>query len=264
MPVSYTHLDVYKRQVWDVGHQAYAHKILTGRKEQFQNLRKLGGISGFPNPHESEYDTFIAGHASNSISAALGMAIADSITPGREQLKTVAVIGDASISGGLAFEGLNNASNNPNNRRIILNDNDMSIDDNVGALHRYMTELTTSSRYNRFRDKIYRYFRDKGDVYKRQASHIALRKVSNEDDTHFYPLDGIRINTDPRGCLAIEIEGISLSLIHIYPVNWAKACSPTPDSSDDVIHHPIPRFPASSIHSTAPEKPPHRAGLSIM
>ncbi len=158
--------------VWDVGHQAYAHKILTGRKEQFQNLRKLGGISGFPNPHESEYDTFIAGHASNSISAALGMAIADSITPGREQLKTVAVIGDASISGGLAFEGLNNASNNPNNLLIILNDNDMSIDDNVGALHRYMTELTTSSRYNRFRDKIYRYFRDKGVINEKRRGML--------------------------------------------------------------------------------------------
>ena len=150
--------------VFDVGHQAYAHKILTGRRDAFGSLRKLGGLSGFPNPAESNYDTFIAGHASNSISAALGMAIADRLTPGHENRKTVAVIGDASISGGLAFEGLNNASNNPNNLLIILNDNDMSIDDNVGALHRYMTEMTTSSAYNRWRDKVYRYCRRKGII----------------------------------------------------------------------------------------------------
>lgn len=116
------------RLVWDVGHQAYAHKILTGRRELFPKQRTLGGISGFPSPLESPYDTFIAGHAGNSISAALGMAVADMATPGREKRKTVAIVGDASISGGLAFEGLNNASNHPNNLLIILNDNDMSID----------------------------------------------------------------------------------------------------------------------------------------
>ena len=101
--------------VWDVGHQAYAHKILTGRRDEFANMRKKGGISGFPNPKESEYDAFTAGHASNSISAALGMAIANLMTPGMEHKKVVAVIGDASIGGGLAFEGLNNASNHKNN-----------------------------------------------------------------------------------------------------------------------------------------------------
>lgn len=90
--------------VWDVGHQAYAHKLLTGRRSRFSTLRKKGGLSGFPNPMESEYDTFMAGHASNSISAALGMAIADNLTPGHEDRKTVAIVGDASISGGLAFE----------------------------------------------------------------------------------------------------------------------------------------------------------------
>ena len=131
--------------VWDVGHQAYAHKILTGRKDSFSSLRTLGGISGFPTPLESESDTFIAGHAGNSISAALGMAIADKSTPGHENRKTVAIVGDASISGGLAFEGLNNASNHPNNLLIILNDNDMSIDNNVGALHSYLSDLTTSA-----------------------------------------------------------------------------------------------------------------------
>lgn len=150
------------RLVWDVGHQAYAHKLLTGRRDQFKDQRTLGGMSGFPTPLESDADTFMAGHASNSISAALGMAIADKNTPGAEHRKTVAVIGDASISGGLAFEGLNNAANNPNDLLIVLNDNEMSIDDNVGALHKYLSELTTSSRYNRLRDRVYRLFRRRG------------------------------------------------------------------------------------------------------
>lgn len=150
------------RIVFDVGHQAYAHKILTGRKVEFKTQRTFGGISGFPLPAESEYDTFVCGHAGNSISAALGMAIADLNTPGEEDRHTVALIGDASISGGLAFEGLNNASINPNNLLIILNDNDMSIDDNVGALHKYLSNLTTSSRYNKWRYRIYNLFRRKG------------------------------------------------------------------------------------------------------
>lgn len=152
------------RIVFDVGHQAYAHKLLTGRREAFASQRTLGGISGFPNPMESPFDTFVAGHASNSISAALGMAIADKLTPGAEKRKTVALIGDASISGGLAFEGINNAANNPNDLLIILNDNDMSIDNNVGALHRYMSDLQTSSRYNRLRKKVYDAFRSRGYI----------------------------------------------------------------------------------------------------
>lgn len=147
------------RIVWDVGHQAYAHKLLTGRKDMFGTLRKKGGLSGFPSPLESEYDTFMAGHASNSISAALGMAIADSLDRDKEPRRTVAVIGDASISGGLAFEGLNNASNNDNNLLIILNDNDMSIDDNVGALHRYLSRMTTSAGYNRMRYRAYKFMK---------------------------------------------------------------------------------------------------------
>ena len=152
----------YDRLVWDVGHQAYAHKVLTGRKEQFKTNRTLGGISGFPTPLESEYDTFMAGHAGNSISAGLGMAIADKLTPGNENRKTVAIIGDASISGGLAFEGLNNASNHPNDLLIILNDNDMSIDNNVGGLHGYLSDLTTSAGYNNIRNKMAIYLRKKG------------------------------------------------------------------------------------------------------
>lgn len=150
------------RVVWDVGHQAYAHKILTGRRDLFPNQRTQGGISGFPFPAESKYDTFVCGHAGNSISAALGMAIADLNSPGEEDRKTVAVVGDASISNGLAFEGLNNTSNNPNNLLIILNDNDMSIDDPVGAMHRYLLELTTSPSYNKMRFKLYNLFKKMG------------------------------------------------------------------------------------------------------
>lgn len=141
------------RLVWDVGHQAYAHKILTGRRERFDTLRQLGGLSGFPTPRESEYDTFSTGHASNSISAALGMAVADKMSG--SQRKVVAVIGDASISGGMAFEGLNNASSHPNDLLILLNDNQMAIDQNVGALYHYLTTITTSQRYNLLRYKAY-------------------------------------------------------------------------------------------------------------
>lgn len=149
----------YDRIVWDVGHQAYGHKILTGRRERFATNRKLNGLSGFPNPAESEYDAFIGGHASNSISAALGMAIATELQADAPGRKVVAVIGDASIAGGLAFEGLNNASINPNDLLIILNDNDMAIDHNVGGLNSYLVDITTSRRYNNLRNKIYQCFK---------------------------------------------------------------------------------------------------------
>lgn len=162
------------RLVFDVGHQAYAHKLLTGRREAFRSQRTKGGISGFPFPRESEYDTFVCGHAGNSISAALGMAVADMNTPGEEDRHTVAFIGDASISNGLAFEGLNNVSNNPNNLLIVLNDNDMSIDNNVGALHNYLSEITTTKRYNRFRYRAYNFCRRHGLIDERKKG-IMLR-----------------------------------------------------------------------------------------
>ena len=165
------------RIVFDVGHQAYAHKVLTGRRDRFDTLRRQGGLSGFPNPYESEYDTFVAGHASNSISAALGMAIADKLTPGSEERKTVALIGDASISGGLAFEGLNNVANNPNDLLIILNDNEMSIDSNVGSFHKYLSNLNTSLRYNKLRKKLYDFFRTKGYIDDRKKG--ALLRFNN-------------------------------------------------------------------------------------
>ncbi len=149
----------YDRIVWDVGHQAYGHKILTGRRDRFAMNRKMGGISGFPNPAESEYDAFIGGHASNSISAALGMAVATELQGEAPERKVIAVIGDASIAGGLAFEGLNNASINPNDLLIILNDNDMAIDHNVGGLNSYLVDITTSRRYNRVRNDLYQFLK---------------------------------------------------------------------------------------------------------
>ena len=148
----------FDRLVWDVGHQAYSHKILTGRRDQFHTNRKFGGISGFTNPEESEYDTFIAGHASTSISAALGMAVAANLHNLPEQ-HVVAIIGDGAMTGGLAFEGLNNASSQPNNLLIILNDNDMSIDVNVGGMKEYLVKMTSSSMYNRMRYGIYKQFK---------------------------------------------------------------------------------------------------------
>ncbi|MCI7269144.1 MAG: 1-deoxy-D-xylulose-5-phosphate synthase [Prevotella sp.] len=162
----------YDRIVWDVGHQAYGHKILTGRRDNFCTNRKLHGICPFPNPTESEYDTFTCGHASNSISAALGMAVAAQ----REQemaregdnakeiptRHVVAVIGDGAMSGGLAFEGLNNVSSSPNDLLIILNDNNMSIDHSVGGMKQYLLNLTTNESYNHWRDKAAKWMFSKG------------------------------------------------------------------------------------------------------
>ena len=146
------------RIVWDVGHQAYGHKILTGRRDQFSTNRKLHGIRPFPSPEESEFDAFICGHASNSISAALGMAVAAKGTT----RKVVAVIGDGAMSGGLAFEGLNNVSSSPNDLLIVLNDNDMSIDRSVGGMKEYLIGLSTNETYNSVRFKASRWLASQG------------------------------------------------------------------------------------------------------
>ena len=149
------------RIVWDVGHQAYGHKILTGRREQFCTNRKLGGIKPFPSPTESEYDTFACGHASNSVSAALGMAVAAKLE-GKTDRHVVAVIGDGALSGGLAFEGLNNVSSSPNDLLIILNDNNMSIDRSVGGMKQYLLNLSTNETYNAMRFRVSRWMNRKG------------------------------------------------------------------------------------------------------
>lgn len=145
------------RIVWDVGHQAYGHKILTGRRDNFDTNRKLHGIRPFPTPEESEYDSFICGHASNSISAALGMAVAS-----KGNYNVVAVIGDGAMSGGLAFEGLNNVSSSPNDLLIILNDNDMSIDRSVGGMKEYLLGLSTNKTYNSLRYKASKWLVEQG------------------------------------------------------------------------------------------------------
>ena len=146
------------RLVWDVGHQAYGHKLLTGRREVFYTNRKLNGLHPFPCPEESVYDTFTCGHASNSISAALGMAVANN----KNDRHVVAIIGDGSMSGGLAFEGLNNVSSSPNDLLIILNDNNMSIDRSVGGMKQYLLSLNTNESYNRWRNNVAQWMNSHG------------------------------------------------------------------------------------------------------
>ena len=189
------------RIVWDVGHQAYGHKILTGRREQFSTNRKLHGLRPFPSPEESEYDTFVCGHASNSISAALGMAIAAMRQNGER--KVVAVIGDGAMSGGLAFEGLNNVSSSPNDMLIVLNDNDMSIDRSVGGMKQYLLGLSTNETYNKLRFRGARFLqrhgmlkddRRKGLIRLGNALKSAISHQQNIFDgmniRYFGPFDG--------------------------------------------------------------------------
>ena len=164
------------RIVWDVGHQAYGHKILTGRRKQFCTNRKLGGIKPFPSPTESEYDTFACGHASNSISAALGMAVAANLE-GNSQRHVVAVIGDGAMSGGLAFEGLNNVSSSPNDLLIILNDNNMSIDRSVGGMKQYLLNLSTNETYNAIKFKANNWLYRKGLM--NDARKNGLQRLAN-------------------------------------------------------------------------------------
>src|SRR5512133_3501892 len=144
----------YDKIIWDVGHQAYGHKILTGRRENFDTNRKYKGISGFPKMAESEYDAFGTGHSSTSISAALGMAVA--ARQKGEKRHVVAVIGDGAMTAGQAFEGMNNAGASKSDLLVILNDNNMAIDPNVGALKEYLLDITTSSTYNRFKDRVWK------------------------------------------------------------------------------------------------------------
>lgn len=259
----------YDRIVWDVGHQAYGHKILTGRRDTFSTLRKFGGLSGFPNPSESEYDTFAAGHASNAISAGLGMSVASRLRGESPRRNVVAVVGDASISGGLSFEGINNAANTPNNLLIILNDNDMSIDENVGALNSYLTQINTSRLYNDIRYKAYRLLRRMHLVSDR--SRGALLRFNNSlksllggrqnlfegfNIRYFGPFDGndiatvIRVLNDIR-----DMEGPRI--LHLRTV---KGKGYAPAEADPASWHAPGRFdPATGKRAEAvpdPTKPP--------
>jgi len=190
--------------VWDVGHQAYGHKILTGRKDVFHTNRKYKGISGFPKRLESPYDTFGVGHSSTSISAALGMALASKEKG--ENRQHVAIIGDGAMTGGLAFEGMNHAGVSDTNLLIILNDNCMSIDPNVGALKDYLTDITTSKMYNRFRDEIWKILGKFNHItrFQKIASKVeasvkgSILKQSNLFESlnlrYFGPVDGHDVN----------------------------------------------------------------------
>ena len=214
------------RIVWDVGHQAYGHKILTGRRESFCTNRKLGGIKPFPFPAESPYDTFCCGHASNSISAALGMAVA-AYEQGLDR-KVVAVIGDGAMSGGLAFEGLNNASSTPNDMLIILNDNNMSIDKSVGGMRQALIELQTNSTYNRMRYKaslkLYEWgvlndHRKKGIIRFTNSLKSVLTNQKNIfeglDIRYFGPTDGHNVMSLVRVLRAIkDMKGPKILHIH--------------------------------------------------
>ena len=238
------------RIVWDVGHQAYGHKILTGRRDVFENNRKYNGLSGFPNPKESEYYSFIAGHASNSISAALGMSMAAELQ-GVEHRNVVAVIGDASISGGLAFEAMNNASINRNNLIILLNDNDMAIDQNVGAIGEYMSHLNTSRRYNNFKFKVYRFClrhkiineKSRGLILRFSNSLKAL--LTNQQNLfeglnirYFGPFDG----HDVKKLVSIFTELKNLKGPRIIHLRTRKGKGYAPAEADPTTWHAPGRF----------------------
>lgn len=257
----------YDRIVWDVGHQAYGHKILTGRRERFGTNRKLNGLSGFPNPAESEYDAFIGGHASNSISAALGMAIATELQQDTPTRKVVAVIGDASIAGGLAFEGLNNASSNPNDLLIILNDNDMAIDHNVGGLNSYLVNITTSRRYNKMRNGLYQFLKklhligenSKGSILRFNNSlKSLLSKQQNIFEglniRYFGPADGHDVENLVRILRTIkDMKGPKI--LHLC-TKKGKGFLPA-EQSPTVWHAPgkFNKETGEIIHSTAPNQP---------
>ena len=217
----------YDRIVWDVGHQAYGHKILTGRRDTFCTNRKLHGLCPFPSPHESEYDTFTCGHASNSISAALGMAVAAKKN-GENNRHVVAVIGDGSMSGGLAFEGLNNASSTPNNLLIILNDNNMAIDRSVGGMKQYLLNLQMSEGYNKIRYKLSKMFYKWGILNEERRKSLirfnnSLKSMLVQQQNvfegmnirYFGPIDGHDVNNLARVLKEIkDMQGPKLLHIH--------------------------------------------------
>lgn len=249
--------------VWDVGHQAYGHKILTGRKEVFHTNRKYGGISGFPKRKESEYDTFGVGHSSTSISAALGMAIADK-QQGRDR-QHIAIIGDGAMTGGLAFEGMNHAGFADTNLLIILNDNCMSIDPNVGALKDYLTDITTSKTYNRFRDEVWKILGRFNRIarFQKIASKVenavkgAILKQSNLFESlnirYFGPIDGHDVHhvasvledmkhiKGPKLLHCVTVKGKGYELAEKDQTKWHAPG--TFDKITGKIHKKVPTIP---------------------
>ena len=254
------------RIVWDVGHQAYGHKILTGRREQFCTNRKLGGIRPFPSPEESEYDTFMCGHASNSISAALGMAVAAK-AEGKNR-HVVAVIGDGAMSGGLAFEGLNNVSSTPNDILIILNDNNMSIDRAVGGMQEYLLSLSTNETYNALRFKASRWLhkvgfmsdeRRKGLIRLSNAIKSAISHQQNMfegmDIRYFGPFNGHNIKELVRILRQLkDMKGPKLLHLHTQ-----KGHGYAPAEKDVTVWHAPGKFDAETgerIINDTTNKPP--------
>lgn len=255
------------RIVWDVGHQAYGHKILTGRRDTFCTNRHLHGVRPFPSPLESEYDTFACGHASNSISAALGMAVAARKT-GHDNRHVVAVIGDGAMSGGLAFEGLNNVSSTPNDLLIILNDNDMSIDRAVGGMEKYLLNLDTNATYNKIRFKVARWLEDNGHLSDRRRKGIirlnnAIKSVLSHQQNifegmnirYFGPFDGHNVKEVVR--LLRQLKDMKgPKLLHLHTTK-GKGYKPAEDEA--TIWHAPGRFDAETgerIVSDSSNKPP--------
>ena len=238
------------RLVWDVGHQAYGHKILTGRKDRFCTNRKLHGLMPFPSPLESEYDSFVCGHASNSISAALGMAVADKRT-GHPERHVVAIIGDGAMSGGLAFEGLNNVSTTPNDMLIVLNDNNMSIDRSVGGMKQALLRLNTNETYNRLRFKASRWLNSKGYLNDdRRKGIIRLNNALKSAISHqqnifeglniryFGPFDGHNVIELVRVLRQLkDMKGPKL--LHLHTI---KGHGYTPAEKDPTTWHAPGRF----------------------
>lgn len=234
--------------VWDVGHQAYGHKILTGRREKFHTNRKYGGLSGFPKRSESKYDTFGVGHSSTSISAGLGMAVARDLD--QSDKKVVTITGDGAMTAGLAFEGMNNAGAMNSDILVILNDNCMSIDPNVGALKEYLTEITTSKTFNKLRDEIYDmlgHFKSAGEKMRKIASR--LEKAVTAAITpgglfqalgfkYYGPVDGHNVDTmrrhledlkdipGPKLLHAVTIKGKGFAPAEREQTKWHAQSSP--------------------------------------
>jgi 1-deoxy-D-xylulose-5-phosphate synthase len=222
----YVYNTPYDQLIWDVGHQAYGHKIITGRRKQFATNRKKGGVSGFPKRSESEYDAFGVGHSSTSISAAVGMAIASRLK-GEEKREVVAIIGDGALTGGMAFEALNHAGHTKPNMLVVLNDNCMSIDPNVGALKEYLTDITTSKTYNRLRNELWKRLGALGEGTRHFAAKLEEMFTASAFKPgvlfeslgfrYFGPIDGHDVNHLVRILRDIkQIEGPKL--LHIVTV----------------------------------------------
>lgn len=267
------------RIVWDVGHQAYGHKILTGRRDRFHTNRKFGGIKPFPSPSESEYDTFTCGHASNSISAALGMAVAAKLSKDNTDRHVVAVIGDGAMSGGLAFEGLNNVSSSPNDLLIILNDNNMSIDRSVGGMKQYLLSLNTNETYNNMRYQVSQWMNRHGWMPDKRRKKIirignaiksALSPKQNVfegmDIRYFGPIDGNNVKEVVRVLKQLKsMKGPKLLHLHTIKGHGYKPAEDKPTiwhapglfdpETGERIKQPIPNPPLREGTNNATSSP---------